>query len=195
MTSTTSLTCGQWCPSALPGTVLAEGKGGLQIGWDEPFTQHPTIPLNTLGHPSHSSLLVPFMLGVSKGCRAGVAGQHSEGQLPRTPVAAHRAKILLHLLHFIYQAGILHLHLSDLLTEPLAQSSDLGEGDGEVSPRAGSLSPGSLHPPWSAQSWGQFRAWPGQCLQHILSSMRRFRPQRRGWLGGSIQGWEEPLPQ
>lgn len=67
------------------GQCWQKESGGLQVGWDEPFTQHPTIPMNSLGHPSRSSLLVPFMLGASKGCRAGVAGQHSEGQLLRIP--------------------------------------------------------------------------------------------------------------
>lgn len=56
----------------------------------------------------------------------------------------------------------------------LAQSPDLREGDGRVSPRADSLVPR----PWSAQSLGQRRAqpgwhralWAGLGLQHILSS-------------------------
>lgn len=67
-----------------------------------------------LGHPSDSSLLVPFTLGASKGCRAGAAGQCSEGQLPRAPLAAHHVNIIHDLLHVLCYAGLLRLHLGNL---------------------------------------------------------------------------------
>lgn len=87
-------------------------------------------------------------------------------------MAAHRVKNLLHPLHVLCHEGLLHLHLIDLLTELLAQSLDLGEGDGGVSPRAGSLGTRSFAPTMVCTELGgvQGMAWAGLGLQHILSS-------------------------
>lgn len=136
---------------------------------------NPHIPLS--GHPSHSSLLVPFMLGASKGCRGGAAGQSSEGQLPRAPVAAHRIKILHNPLHVLCYTGLLRLHLSDLLTELLAQSPVLGQREGGVSPRA-PFGPGPLQPPWR-----------GQCL--AFSTSPAAAPQQREGVQTPEEVWGE----
>lgn len=120
--STPSLTCRQRCP-VLPSPGSAGGQrlggcGGSGMG----------SPLPTLGHPSHSSLLVPFPMGewvtpVADGGGAGAGMATARGaergrgpsSLLGPPAAAHQAERLLHRLDVLSHARLRRLHAADLL--------------------------------------------------------------------------------
>lgn len=157
---------------------------------------------------SHIPLLPPgalHTLGASKGCREGAAEQCSEGQLQGAPVAAHQVKGLLDgpdvLCH------VLHLQVLDLLVDLLAQSPELGEGDGRVSPRAGSLGPRSFAPTRARGSTGPSQAGTRLCRQglafstssaakkgqQLLKSMRNADPKGGDDSGGAPRGARLPL--
>lgn len=91
-----------------------QDTGGLWVGWAE-LSSH--IPL--LGLPSHSSLLVPDVLGAPEGCRAGAASGGTSG--------SSRDSWL--------------VQMFSVVCSTFKSYRDLGEGDGRVSPRQGFFAP------------------------------------------------------